>query len=968
MKKTLTLLPVMLLVFHWASFAQTTTYNYTGASQTYTVPQGVTSINVDAWGARGGHAGPASALGTPTTPGCGGRVQATLTVTPGQILNLNVGGKGVDGDGITAPSGGYNGGGNAAIWPVILSPVSGGSGGGKTDISTGATTLIVAGGGGGAGYNGSPCTPTGDQPGGDGGGLTGATVTTCTAYIIVTLGYTGVTLSGGGGSASGGVGGALLPTTNYAPGTAGIAGIGGDNVAFAPGSLQGGGIGGGGGGGWYGGGGGCWMGGGGGSSYTNPAFTAGVFHTQGYNCAGAPAGDGQVTICAPTPGTITGSLFVCPGATTSLSDPVAPAGGNWSSTALGIATIEPSTGIVHGVAAGTTQITYSFVSPGCGSGYATATVTVNPGPSVIGGPHTVCMGSTITLTDAIGGGTWTSSPTSVAGIGSSSGVVTPASVGTAFITYDNGCGAPVSTTITVNPLPAAITGTLSVCQGASTTLSDVTPGGTWSSVTPATATVISSTGVVTGAAGGAATISYTIATGCAATTTVNVIPPLAPITGPHKVCTGQTISLGALPAGGAWSSSNSALATVGTGGVVSGVSMGLVQITYTIGAGCSAIQFVTVNPVAPILGTDSVCQGLTSYLTNIVGGGIWSSATTAVATITFDSGKVSGLTPGTTVVTYLLPTGCSSSATVSVISFPPAITGTMRACPGTTTALSDGTPNGRWSSSDTGVATVSSSGVVTGRFANTVDIKYTILPGCSVTTNVTINPLPAVITGRTTFCPGISDSLHDADPDGLWSSGTPSLATVVDTSGIVTALSGGSAVISYTLPTGCARTKTLSVNPAPHPVVTYNFLTYTFVTPDIWVSYQWYDSIIGKMPGATSPSVGAANNDYYYVVVTDSNGCKGASDTMYFQLSEAGIRNQVAGNHVRIFPNPTTGMLYIESSVRVRAVITGIDGKKEMEQADAKEMDISRLAPGMYFVALYDDNQQIISVQKLVRQ
>ena len=60
-------------------------YNYTGAVQTFTVPAGVTSISVDAYGASGMTDGRGD-------EGKGGRVQAILTVTPGEVLHIYVGG------------------------------------------------------------------------------------------------------------------------------------------------------------------------------------------------------------------------------------------------------------------------------------------------------------------------------------------------------------------------------------------------------------------------------------------------------------------------------------------------------------------------------------------------------------------------------------------------------------------------------------------------------------------------------------------------------------------------------------------------------------------------------------------------------------------------------------------------------------------------------------------------------------
>jgi len=62
----------------------TVTFSYTGAQQSWTVPSGVTSIQVDVRGAQGG-----GGYG-----GLGARVLATLSVTPSQTLYINVGAKG----------------------------------------------------------------------------------------------------------------------------------------------------------------------------------------------------------------------------------------------------------------------------------------------------------------------------------------------------------------------------------------------------------------------------------------------------------------------------------------------------------------------------------------------------------------------------------------------------------------------------------------------------------------------------------------------------------------------------------------------------------------------------------------------------------------------------------------------------------------------------------------------------------
>jgi len=174
----------------------------------------------------------------------------------------------------------------------------------------------------------------------------------------------------------------------------------------------------------------------------------------------------------------------------------------------------------------------------------TTTITVNP-TSPITGTMSMCIGNTTTLADASGGGTWSSSTPAVATIVTGTGVVTGVSTGTSTITYTTTAGCKAYAVVTVTPLPVAITGTPSMCQGATTTLVDPTPSGAWSSSNPAVATV-SATGVVTGVAGGTATITYGT-TGCdvTITVTVNATPPLPVLTNNSPLCSNGTVNLAA---------------------------------------------------------------------------------------------------------------------------------------------------------------------------------------------------------------------------------------------------------------------------------------------------------------------------------------------------------------------------------------------------------------------------------------
>lgn len=248
-----------------AAAAVTTTvqYGFTGAAQTFVVPNGVTSIHILAAGARGGDNGNGSRSG-----GMGALVQADLPVTPGSVLTVMVGGVGGDGGALAGGVGGFNGGGVGGSGSGSFKGAGGG--GGASDIRNGttlATRLLIAAGGAGAGSNGAivgGAAGDADSSGGsnfgpsDGGG-------------------------GGGGSTLPGTAGTNPGANCGSPGVAGSPGqggsggdstFGGANTAGGAGGGGGGGYGGGGGGGSgcnTGGGAGAGGGGGGGGSFADPS-------------------------------------------------------------------------------------------------------------------------------------------------------------------------------------------------------------------------------------------------------------------------------------------------------------------------------------------------------------------------------------------------------------------------------------------------------------------------------------------------------------------------------------------------------------------------------------------------------------------------------------------------------------------------------------------------------------------------
>lgn len=205
-----------------------TAFDYTGATQYYTVPANAQYVVVKAWGASGG-----GGFGPPS--GGGGFVSARYSVSPGQTITVNVGGPGnyASGTWPNPSGGGWNGGG-------LATDVAAGGGGASVVVTPNGS--VYAGGGGGSGWSNAGAGGAGGGLDGQNGAPGGSTATS--------TGGGGGTLSGGGAGGSGQFG------ENGTNGSFGQGGNGGTDGGPSSWYVDMAACGGGGGGGYYGGGGG----------------------------------------------------------------------------------------------------------------------------------------------------------------------------------------------------------------------------------------------------------------------------------------------------------------------------------------------------------------------------------------------------------------------------------------------------------------------------------------------------------------------------------------------------------------------------------------------------------------------------------------------------------------------------------------------------------------------------------------
>jgi hypothetical protein len=489
------------------------------------------------------------------------------------------------------------------------------------------------------------------------------------------------------------------------------------------------------------------------------------------------------------------------------------------------------------------------------------TITTTP-VAQISGTASICIGGSTTLT-ASGGGTYTWST----GATTAAITVSPASNITYTVTVSQGgsCTATASQLVTVNSLPtAAVTGTNTICNGASTNLT-ASGGGTYLWSTGATTAAIT----VSPAATTTYTVTVTNANNCTAsanrTVTVNSLPS-ASISGNSTICAGASTTLTASGGGTYLWSTGATTAAI----TVNPAANTTYTVTVTNANSCtaSASQLVTVNslPSAAVSGTNTICAGTSTTLTASGGTSYaWSTgATTAAIT-------VSPAATTTYTVTVTNANNCTATATrtVTVNSLPtPQISGNTTICSGTSTTLTaSGGSSYAWS---TGAVTAAIT--VSPTSGTTYTVTVTNANGCtaSTSTSITVNSLPsASVTGTNTICAGGSTTLT-AGGGGtyLWSNGANTAAITVNPASTTTY----TVTVSNANNCTALASRTVTVNSLPNAAINGNTTICAGVSTTLTASggtgYLW-------STGATTAAitVNPTSTATYTVTVTNAASC-----------------------------------------------------------------------------------------------
>jgi hypothetical protein len=764
----------------------TQTFTHTGAVQQFTVPPCVGSMTIQLLGASGANGGSAGSQG--------GMVRGVMTATPGQVMNIYVGGQG------SVTAGGFNGGGAGGV----SSTSNGGGGGGATDIRLGGVALsnriMVAAGGGGGGGNTTYAPVSGaggagsafTSASGFGGGGAGGCATGSSGGESGGTGTSYGSGGAGGGFSSGGGGGGQGSSTGGwgCPGTLGNGGAGGGTSFICGGATGGVNGGGGGGGGYFGGGGGmtgtggCNGGGAGGSSWAQTPMFSSITYTSGANIS--TAGHGSVLLIYAFNGSLTNATItpfaICQGQTATIT-----AGGSSTYTWN---TSSNSNSITVNPISNTTYTVIGTNSIGCVSS-AVVTLTVNPGSPTLAinsSTNQICLGRTVTLT-ASGALTYTWSNNVQNGV-----TYTPSLTTTYTVQGQNGCGTTSAvTTVSVAPLAiSVIANPTVVCANSASSLSAVSAGTTytWMPFNLTGANVIVSPSVST---------IYTVTASdgtCSGLGTVALLanpnPTVNSTISNTSICGGTSVTLTANGAlGYTWTPGNltGSLITVSPNAPIQYSVVG----NNSIGCfgGSSQIVIVFPSPTLNINVSDPViCKGNASTLTvagaNTYTWGSGSNVTTEIVNpMQTSTYSVSG--------SFTSGAGCSSSTIITVNVFDPtlSITGATSTCFGGIVSLNaSNAGTWQWNNGATsqGISVTPNLTSIYSVSALTSSGNINCPSSASIQIAVFPNPSLTATSSRSTMCKGETNTMSVTGASSYtWETGATS-PTVVITPSLVTTL------------------------------------------------------------------------------------------------------------------------------------------------------------------------------------
>jgi uncharacterized delta-60 repeat protein len=624
----------------------------------------------------------------------------------------------------------------------------------------------------------------------------------------------------------------------------------------------------------------------------------------------------------------------------------------------------------------TTVYTVSSESASGCVDYDTVTVTVNPIPVPViynSGPLSFCAGGSVTLsTDPYAAYLWSTTETTnaitVSGGGSYSVTITDV----------NGCQNSANTSVTIFGLPTVNAGSdFSLCPGDTGPLNasgatsylwnvDVTLSQLNIPNPDATPVVSPTKYIVTGTDGNGCQDKDTVTVTFFTIPTVNAGPD-------GSVCVGSPWPLNATGTATSWTWNvhPSLSSTTIANPTATPTSQTEYFVTGTDGNGCTNIDSVTISTInlpGISAGPDkTICEGEDVQI--IATGGlsyVWNTDPTLSST-TISNPFASPLTDNTYTVTGTDINGCSNTdmVTVFVDPLPNVSAGVDTAvCIGSSIQLqATGASTYNWAANATLSSTIISNPIADPTTPQTYFVTGTDGNGCqnSAQVMVDINPLPIVSAGPdVAICIGDSTQLNGTGATiYIWNFNTTLSDFVIANPWAEPAIDQ-IYYLSGTDANGCTNYDTVEVTVNPLPAAPVISLDSSFVISSYTTGNQWY------LNG--SPLVGETNDSVNYVVIgvngaytvlyTDPNGCEASSTgSNIIFITDVGMDEMASEFDVKLYPNPTNGLLNIELGEGVDQLhIISLNGQVMYAENNlvngVNSIDMSDFADGTYIIRL----------------
>ena len=744
----------------------------------------------------------------------------------------------------------------------------------------------------------------------------------------------------------------------------------------------------------------------------SPTVTTTYYLTEKVTATGCSKSDSVVITVNPLPAANAGSSgAICFGKSTSIG--ATGVSGNtylWISNPSGFMDTSANP-IVSPTVTTTYYLADLITATGCNKADSVIII-VNPLPAAKTGNNTaICKGTSITLGDTAVSGhtyTWSSNPAGFVDT-TANPTVFPGATITYYLTEtvtSSGCSKSDSVVITVNPLPAANTGTNSaVCFGSSTIIgAAAVSGDTYSWISnpvgfsdttsnPTVSPVIQTTYYLN---------EKITATGCSKSDSIVIIVnpiPTAKTGNNSTICAGTNTLIGAAAISGntySWASNPIGLTDTTSNPSVSPMVTTTYYLTESITAtGCkkSDSVIITANPLpsANVGSNNIVCIG--SGIT-IGGASVTGNTYTWTSMPTGFTDSVSGpmVSPTITTTYYLTEkitaTGCSKSDSLVVTVSPipvASIKGGSNACANsaaTYTTPSVANTNYTW------IATGGS--IISGQGTDSVIVNWGTAKGVislilqntgncrdSVADSITILAVPvSSISGPATVCSNNTNMYSAAYTPGNGYTWVVSGGIIVsgqnkDTVSVIWNNAGSYNIsVQETNASNCSdsASQAVAVNATPaQPVISQGSGDTLVATPDTAAGYQWYlnDNAI---PGATQSKLLASVSGIYTVVAT--NGSCSSDSATAFNFTGIGGDNIIT--YFSIYPNPAKSTLNINATFArpttlvvellntLGQTIIQLDPQRVKSGEYNNSIYVGELAKGMYYLKVTTGSSQVV--------